>query len=87
MMASIVYLLCSVASLACAILLWRGYCRTRNALLMWSGWCFVGLTLTNVVLFVDMIILPNIDLRLVRDGLSLASVGVLLIGLIWRNHE
>ncbi|MBA3937279.1 MAG: hypothetical protein H0X38_07445 [Planctomycetes bacterium] len=86
-MAAIVYLLCALTSSACALLLYRGYRSTRTALLMWSGWCFAGLTLTNGVLFIDMIMLPGTDLRLVRDALSLASVLVLLVGLIWRRDD
>jgi hypothetical protein len=87
MMAAIVYLLCALTSSACAFLLYRGYRSSRTALLMWSGWCFAGLTLTNGVLFIDMIMLPGTDLRLVRDALSLASVLVLLVGLIWRRDD
>ncbi len=87
MMAYLVYLLCAVTSTACAALLWRGYRRTRAALLMWSAWCFAGLALTNGVLFIDMIVLPGTDLRLIRDALALGSVLVLLVGLIWRSHD
>jgi hypothetical protein len=88
MIPSLVYVLCATTSLACAVLLLRGYRRSGAALLLWSGWCFAGLTLTNAVLFVDMIVLPTqVDLRLVRDSLALASVGVLLIGLIWKSHD
>lgn len=87
MIACTVYLLCAVTGSACAALLWRGYRRTRTGLLLWSGLCFAGLALTNAVLFIDMILLPGTDLRLVRDALSLASVLVLLVGLIWRSHD
>ena len=49
-MAVIVYALCSITSLLCAVLLLRGYTNTRVPLLLWSGVCFVGLSLSNFLL-------------------------------------
>lgn len=82
-MAEAVYILCALTSLACAVLLLRGYGRTRMRLLLWSGLCFVGLTVSNLVLFVDLVIIPGTDLSLVRSGIALAGVATLLYGLIW----
>jgi hypothetical protein len=78
-----VYLLCTVTSLACALLLLRGYRLTRTRLLLWSGLCFVGLTLNNVLLFVDLIVVPQVDLSALRAALSLLALVVLLFGLVW----
>jgi uncharacterized protein DUF5985 len=55
-----------LASSACALLLFRGYLRRRIRLLMWSGICFIGLTINNVALFIDLVVFPDLDLRLAR---------------------
>lgn len=83
-MAELVYILCSATSIGCAVLLLRGFSRTRAKLLLWSGLCFAGLALNNVLLFVDLVLLPSeIDLALVRSGTALAAIIILLIGLVW----
>jgi hypothetical protein len=78
-----VYILCALTSLACAWLLWRGYQRTGTRLLLWSCLCFTGLALNNIMLFVDLVILPDVDLSLWRALPALAGVVLLLYGLIW----
>lgn len=82
-MAEITYVLCALTSILCAVLLARGYARTRTRLLMWSTLCFVGLALNNILLFVDLVLLPDVDLRVFRSGSALVSVLMLVIGLIW----
>ncbi len=81
-----VYLLCVAASAACAILLGRSYLRSRNKLLMWSSLCFVFLAANNLVVVIDLVVLPAIDLRLLRHLLSLGAVLTLLIGFIWSRE-
>ena len=79
-----VYLLCAATSVTCAVLLLRAYRRQRTRLLLWSSLCFVLLALNNILLFVDLIVVPSaIDLSLWRSAVALAGVGVLLFGLIW----
>lgn len=82
-MASLVYLLCAMTSLVCAVLLLRSYARTRTRLLMWSGACFVGFTLANTLLFADLVLFPQTDLSLWRNISLLTSVALLLYGLVW----
>ncbi len=82
-MAELVYALCALTSLACAALLSRGYLRSRSRLLLWSSLCFVGLMLNNVLLFVDLVIIPDVSLALWRNLAALAGLLVLLYGLIW----
>ncbi|HLK85324.1 MAG TPA: DUF5985 family protein [Candidatus Binataceae bacterium] len=82
-LASVVYLLCAVASLFCTLLLFSTYAKDRTPLLLWSTLCFVGLTINNLLLFTDLTILTQIDLRLPRAICALASVSVLLYGFIW----
>ena len=45
--------------------------------------CFVGLTLNNLLLVADKVIVPHIDLSLWRTSVALAAMTVLLYGLIW----
>jgi len=82
-MPEITYVLCAATSILCAVLLLRGYLRSRSRLLMWSTLCFFGLAINNILLFVDLVILPDVDLRIVRSGSALASLLLLVIGLIW----
>ena len=83
-MAESVYVLCAVTSAVCAILLLRGYGRSRARLLFWAGLCFIGFTLNNVLLFIDLIVFPTqIDLSVVRTVPALIGVLLLLYGLIW----
>lgn len=84
MIASIVYALCALTSAAVAVLLLRGYARSRARLLLWSGLCFIGLTLNNLLLFVDKVILPEaVDLTLWRTATVVVALSILLYGLIW----
>lgn len=81
---SLIYLLCAVTSLICLVLLARGYARTGVKLLLWSALCFVGLAINNLLLFLDLVLLPQ-DIRLLtwRQLTTLAALGVLLYGFIW----
>lgn len=81
--AEIVYILCTLTSLVCAWLLFRGYRRSGTRLLMWSGLCFAGLCLNNAVLFVDNIVLTTqVDLSIWRLLPALVGIVLLCYGLI-----
>lgn len=82
-----VYVLCFLTSGACTYLLARNYRRTGTRLLMWSALCFGLLALNNVVVFLDALVIHDVDLALARLGLSLAAVSVLLFGFIWDLNE
>lgn len=82
-MAEVVYLLCAATSIGCAVLLLRGYRTSRTRLLFWASFCFTGLAINNVMLFVDLIVLPDIDLFLYRTVPALVGLLILLYGLIW----
>ncbi len=82
-MAAAVYLLCAVTSMVCAALLIRAYLQNRARLLFWSSVCFIGLALNNVLLFVDLVVVPQIDLRMVRNVTGVVAVSIMLFGLIW----
>jgi len=82
-MARAIYVLCALTSLACAVLLLRSYARTRARLLLWSGLCFAFLFINNVMLYVDVELLPSTDLSVARGIPVVAALAVLLYGLIW----
>ncbi len=79
----VLYAVAVLSSGACALLLVRGYLRRRIRLLMWSGFCFICLTINNVALFVDLVVFPDIDLRLARLIPALFGMTLLLYGFIW----
>jgi Family of unknown function (DUF5985) len=85
-MAELVYLLCALASIGCAALLWRAYRRTGARICLWSSFCFVGLAVNNVLLFVDLVLAPTVDLSLLRSAAALLAMLVLLWGLIWEHR-
>ncbi|HZS48438.1 MAG TPA: DUF5985 family protein [Blastocatellia bacterium] len=85
-MAEAVYILCILTSLACAWLLLRSYRKTRAKLLLWCALCFVGLLLNNLLLFIDIIVVPDVDLSIWRSVTGLAALCFLLYGLIWDSR-
>ena len=80
---SILFLLAIVTSLACMVLLFRGYMRSGLRILMWSALCFVCLSINNILLFIDLVLLPtNIDLRVFRHGTALVGMLFMIYGFI-----
>lgn len=86
-MAGFVYILGTLVTLTCAVLLLRAYSRVRLRLLLWSAICFVGLTIANALVFVDIVIVPEIDLYLWRLGVAALAMVVLLFGLVWESDR
>jgi len=84
---AIVYVLCFVTSTACAWLLGRSYARTRARLLLWSSASFVFLAGNNLLLVLDVMVFPDVDLRTGRLLFSLTAVAVLIFGFIWDLEE
>jgi hypothetical protein len=79
----LIYILCALASLVCAVLLWRGHRQSGARLLRWSALCFLGLFLNNVLLIVDTHLVATVDLALYRMLPALAGALLLVYGLIW----
>jgi hypothetical protein len=86
-MATLVYVLCALTSLACALLLLRGYRQSGARLLAWSGLFFVGLFLNNVLLIIDLRIVPQVNLAVIRLVPALVGVILLLYGMIWESDR
>lgn len=85
-METLVYLLAILTSLACTVLLLRSYARKGTRLLLWTGLCFVALTLSNLLLFFDLLVLPDVDLYPWRVGTAFVGLCVLLYGFIWEMN-
>lgn len=85
-MAESVYFLCALTSLACAILLWRAYSRSRTKLLLWSSLCFMCLTVNNALLFADKVVFPDLNFTLARSLIAVAGLLLLLYGLVWDSE-
>ena len=67
-MGTIIYGLCAITALVCSYLLLQAYRRGRYRLLLWSGLCFVGLTINNLLLVIDKLMLPEVDLSVWRTA-------------------
>jgi len=81
-MAELIYLLCALVSTFCAALLIRNYFRVRLRLALLASLCFIGLALNNVLLFVDLVVVPSIDLSLARGCVAVAAMLLLVVGLV-----
>ena len=87
MLASLVYLLGALVTATCAVLLLRGFARSRSRLLLWSGLCFAGLTVSNGLLFVDLGLLgPDTSLYMWRLGTATAAMLLLVYGLVFESE-
>lgn len=86
-MAEAVYILCALTSILCAVLLLRGYRATRTRLLFWASLCFVFLAINNVVLYIDLVILPKLpDLFWYRNTAAAFGMLLLVFGLTWESR-
>jgi hypothetical protein len=85
-MAAFIYSLCALTCLAAFGLLLRSWRATRHRLLFWSALCFAFLSLNNVLLVVDNLVLPQVDLSTPRLLSALLGVLLLLFGLIWEEE-
>jgi hypothetical protein len=87
MILNAIFVLCAATSLACAALLLRGYRRTQVRLLLWSGLCFVGFCINNLLLIVDVNVIPTVDLSVWRSLPAVAGIALLVYGLVWEPER
>jgi hypothetical protein len=67
----------------CAALLIRASIKTRASLLFWSAACFSLFAVNNLLVVIDLLVLPTqVDLSLYRQLSNLAAVSTLLYGFI-----
>lgn len=86
-LADIVYLLCFLTAALAAGLLVRQFRMVRSPVLLWSAACFVLLALSNLLVVVDELLVPDVFMRQARLGLTLLAVTVLLYGFIWEAEQ
>jgi hydrogenase/urease accessory protein HupE len=82
MAAALIYILCALTSAACTVLLLRRYRHSRVRMLFWSALAFLAFAVSNVLLFIDLVVLPQWDLTVVRSLATLCGILLLLYGLI-----
>ena len=85
-MAVLIYVLCSITALICAVMLLLGSRRTGSRMLFWSGLCFAGLAFTNLVVVVDALeLFQDENFSTLRLGSALIALMLLLYGLIFEE--
>lgn len=84
-MGAIIYSLCALTALLCAVLLFRSYARFRHRILLWSGLSFSILFINNGLVVIDKVLVPTVDLSIWRHACALVALMPLLYGLIWEE--
>lgn len=85
MMGSVAYALCAITSLTCFALLLKAYSRNLTRLLLWSSLCFLFMAIQNIILFLDMVVIPEEDFEIWRVAAGALGPLVLLCALIWEK--
>ena len=83
--------LCGPASIANALRSLGETATSETAVLAgtgrcWTGVCFMGLSISNLLIFVDLVLVPNVDLYRYRLGSASVAMLLLLYGLIWESE-
>jgi hypothetical protein len=86
-MAPAVYILGIAVTLTCAVLLGRAYALVKKRLLLWSAVCFAGLAISNVLVFLDLVVLPDVDLYFWRLLSAALAMVILVYGLVWEGEK
>ncbi len=86
-MAQAIYILAAGMCLLCTVLLLRQWAATRLKLLFWSGICFLTLSVANVLLFVDLVLVPHVDLAIYRLVVTLLAIIFMLYGLVMGRKD
>jgi hypothetical protein len=82
-----VYLFGVLVTLTCGVLLTRAYTNVGKRLLLWSAVCFYFLALSNLIVFFDLVVFPDVDLYRLRLGTAALAMVILLYGLIWEGDK
>lgn len=84
-MPGLIYIICGLTSLGSAWLLGRGALKRHDGLMFWSSLCFFGMGVNNLLLYLNFIIFPEVELLIVARIAMVFSVLVLNFGLIWHT--
>lgn len=79
--AELIYLLCAATCLVAAALLTRQYRHRRSPLLFWSSLAFAGFSMNNILVYVDLAMLPQADTALIRALVAAVAMFALVYGL------
>ncbi len=82
MIPATVYMLCAVTCVLCAVLLLNANRKAPSPLLFWSGVFFSLFAVSNVLLFIDLVLVAEVDLSLLRAAMTAVAHLVLVIGFI-----
>jgi len=83
----IVNILGAITVALCALLLLRAYVKVKTRLLLWSGLCFAGLTVSNVLVFIDLALIgPHTSLYSLRLAVAAVSTLLLVYGLVFESE-
>jgi hypothetical protein len=82
-----VYLFGVLVTLSCGVLLTRAYRNVGKRLLLWSAICFYGLAISNLIVFLDLVVFRDVDLYRWRLITAAAAMLILLYGLIWEGDQ
>ena len=85
MIGPVIYILCALTCVVASVLLWRGYRRSRQRLLYWSSLCFAIMAVSNGLLILDLVLLPDVNLLPWRSATTQAALFVLIFGLIFES--
>lgn len=80
-----VYVLCAVTSGICVALLTKGFLRSGSRLLLWTAVCFFFLAIHSVLVLIELMFLPSMDLQMFRHVASFAAGVSLVAGLVWES--
>ena len=80
-----VYVLCAATSATCAVMLLRGFFRSKARFLLWSSLCFIALFINNLLLMIDRVLIPEVSYfpPSWRSAAALVGLSLLVFGLIW----
>ena len=84
-MAELIYGLCTLLSLAIAVMLWRQHLRAPARMIYWTALCFSGLALSNLLLVLDKLVFAG-EFTIARQSVALVSIGLLLFGLVYEDE-
>lgn len=77
-----IYILCTLLSGGCSYLLFKAFREKKFKILFWSSCGFLGFSINNLMLFIDLIVINSADLSVWRTIPALVGVVTLLYGLI-----
>jgi hypothetical protein len=82
-MSVVIYTLCAITSLVCAVLLLRAYQANHYRLLFWASIFFGGVTINNIFLILDKLVYTELDLLVLRLIVMQVALVSFIYGLIF----